>query len=77
MKKFRKPIKVQYFRWDEIVTHNLADDIWVVIHGNVFDLTRLMLDRKDTINLVGEISESSINLKLLAMIYLIRPLFKS
>lgn len=47
------PKKIKYYRWDEVVIHNLSDDNWVVIHGNIFDLTRLIIERRDSPDLVS------------------------
>lgn len=48
------PIKnMRYYLKDEVVCHNKKNDIWVIIHTNVFDLTEMLKDRMDHWNRVG------------------------
>jgi hypothetical protein len=39
---------MKYYLRDEVVIHNRSDDIWIIIHGKVLDLTKLLKDRKDS-----------------------------
>ncbi|XP_013107657.2 cytochrome b5 domain-containing protein 1 [Stomoxys calcitrans] len=41
---------MRYYRYDEVCLHNKKEDFWVVIHGNVFDLTPMLRDRQETWN---------------------------
>uniref|UniRef100_A0A1I8N4C5 Cytochrome b5 domain-containing protein 1 n=1 Tax=Musca domestica TaxID=7370 RepID=A0A1I8N4C5_MUSDO len=41
---------LRYFLYDEVCVHNKKDDFWIVIHGNVFDLTPMLRDRQDSWN---------------------------
>ena len=47
--------KLKYYLYDEVCIHNKRDDFWVVIHGNVLDLTQLLNDRCDSWNNVKRI----------------------
>jgi len=47
------PGKIKYYLRDEVVIHNSMYDIWVIVQCRVFDLTRLIRDRMDTMNDVG------------------------
>lgn len=47
--------KLRYFLYDEVCVHNKKDDFWIVIHGNVFDLTPMLRDRQDSWNKVRPI----------------------
>ncbi|CAD6999632.1 unnamed protein product [Ceratitis capitata] len=38
---------MRYYLHDEVVLHNKKDDFWVVLHGNVLDLTPFLKDRYD------------------------------
>lgn len=44
---------MRFYLLDEVVLHNKKDDFWVVIHGNVLDLTPLLKDRYDHWNSVS------------------------
>jgi Cytochrome b5-like Heme/Steroid binding domain len=48
---------MKYFRRDEIVVHNTISDIWVIINGQVFDLSKLLKDRHDS-DTVNEVSNT-------------------
>jgi cytochrome b involved in lipid metabolism len=37
--KVNKPSGFQYYSWSEVVKHDKDEDCWVVIHGNVYDVT--------------------------------------
>lgn len=39
-----------YFTCDEVVIHNKADDIWVIVHKMVFELTNLIKERSQTMS---------------------------
>ncbi|XP_075151124.1 cytochrome b5 domain-containing protein 1 [Haematobia irritans] len=41
---------MRYYRYDEVCIHNKKEDFWIVIHGNVFDLTAMLKDRQETWN---------------------------
>lgn len=45
-------IKLRYYLMDEVCIHNKKTDFWIVIHKNVFDLTRMIEDRRDHWNRV-------------------------
>lgn len=42
--------KTKYFLRDEVVIHNHAKDIWVIINRHVFNLTPLYADRRGSMN---------------------------
>ncbi|XP_037805588.1 cytochrome b5 domain-containing protein 1 [Lucilia sericata] len=42
--------KMKYYLYDEVCIHNNKNDFWVVIHGNILDLTPLINDRQDSWN---------------------------
>lgn len=44
--------KLKFYTYDEVVIHNKQDDFWVVVHRNIFDLSPLIEDRKDSWNVV-------------------------
>lgn len=44
---------MRYYLHDEVVLHNKKDDFWVVLHGNVLDLTPFLKDRYDHWNSVS------------------------
>lgn len=44
------PTKTKYFLRDEVVIHNHAKDIWVIINRHVFNLTPLYADRRGSMN---------------------------
>ncbi|KAM7351894.1 cytochrome b5 domain-containing protein 1 [Cochliomyia hominivorax] len=41
---------MKYYLYDEVCIHNKRNDFWVVIHGNILDLTPLLNDRSDSWN---------------------------
>lgn len=55
--------QLKYYLYDEVCIHNKRDDFWVVIHGNVFDLTQLLNDRLDSWNNVNILISSQSYLK--------------
>lgn len=48
----KKPVK--YYLPDEVVVHNKLDDIWVIINGNVLDLTNFFQSRTEFLSPVKE-----------------------
>mmetsp|Transcript_73159 Transcript_73159/g.116656 ORF Transcript_73159/g.116656 Transcript_73159/m.116656 type:complete len:148 (+) Transcript_73159:107-550(+) len=36
--------KLREYTWDEIRKHNTEEDLWVVLHGRVFDVTEFQID---------------------------------
>lgn len=44
---------VRYYTRNEVVIHNKMTDIWVIINNVIFNLTRLMENRSDTMNNVS------------------------
>ncbi|XP_055838467.1 cytochrome b5 domain-containing protein 1 [Episyrphus balteatus] len=42
---------IKYFIYDEVVIHDKIDNFWVIIHGDVIDLTPLLQDRIESWNL--------------------------
>lgn len=46
-----------YFTRDEVVIHNTQADIWVIVNRLVFDLTKLIEGRVETMNDVSFFSE--------------------
>lgn len=45
---------VKYYLPDEVVVHNKLDDIWVIINGNVLDLTNFFQSRTEFLSPVKE-----------------------
>ena len=43
----------QYF-WAEIVKHDKEDDCWVVIHGKVYDITKMLPNHSGYIDFNAE-----------------------
>lgn len=43
-----------YFTRDAVVVHNTPEDMWIVIHSLVFDLTSFIKKRSETMNNVSE-----------------------
>lgn len=46
----RMDSKCIFYTRNEVVIHNTADDMWVIVNGLVFDLTNLFAMRSDTMN---------------------------
>lgn len=42
--------EVRYYTRNEVVIHNKTDDIWVIINNVIFNLTRIIENRSDTMN---------------------------
>lgn len=43
---------VKYFLRDEVAVHNKLQDFWVILHGNVLDLTMFLKTRQDSMTCV-------------------------
>lgn len=43
---------VKYYLRDEVVVHNTLNDFWVILHGNVLDLTIFLNTRQDSMTCV-------------------------
>ena len=34
--------ELKKYSWEEVAQHNTADSLWVVIHGEVYDITEFL-----------------------------------
>ena len=51
--------ELKKYSWEEVAKHNTADSLWVVIHGDVYDITKFMKEVDHNVAMIPTSSVTS------------------